>query len=177
MGEWKPMLGCLPAALCWMWRIPNSPHKDPGTCKHGSYLRKLNHQPLGATRYDVRVLSHRGRFTSCSRLQIPNLRVTHRLALQVWPDLRSGRKQFWGAGVCVCCWAVLRGDCVAFVLAFDEDIPDYRTDERARMMLCWVEAVFKFGTCGPGLWRGIHESKVGSRACHPFTYFHNLCPI
>lgn len=41
----------------------------------------------------------------------------------------------------MCCWAVLRGDCVAFLLAFDEDIPDCRTDESARMMLCWAEAV------------------------------------
>ena len=73
--------------------------------------------------------------------------------------------------------AVLRADCVAFVLAFDVDIPDHRTDKRARTMLLWAEAVFKSGTCGPRLWRAAHESKVGFRACHPSIYFHNLCPI
>lgn len=72
----------------------------------------------------------------------------------------------------MCYWAVFRVDCVVFVLAFDEDIPDYRTDERARMMLRWAEAVFESGTCGPRLWRGTHKSKDGSRACCPFFHVH-----
>lgn len=55
---------------------------------------------------------------------------------------------------------MFRVDCVAFVLAFDEDIPGSKTDKRARIR--WAESIFKSGTLAPGFGEEPMETKLAS---------------